>query len=77
MKLNDLYFNDLEIISAITLQYADDIECKLLIEKGEVLQEDFTKITYQLFCEYIKLKTDSSLLDLVNKKYLKIIEENF
>ncbi|WP_440868061.1 hypothetical protein [Staphylococcus shinii] len=48
-----------------------------MIEKGEVLQEDFTKITYQLFCEYIKLKTDSSLLDLVNKKYLKIIEENF
>ncbi|WP_436962802.1 hypothetical protein [Staphylococcus shinii] len=72
MKLKDLYFNDLEIISAITLQYADDIECKLLIEKGEVLQEDFTKITYQLFCEYIKLKADSSLLDLVNKKYLKL-----
>lgn len=72
MKLKDLYFNDLEIISAITLQYADDIECKLLIEKGEVLQEDFTKITYQLFCEYIKLKADYSLLDLVNKKYLKL-----
>ncbi|WP_432721593.1 hypothetical protein [Staphylococcus shinii] len=74
MKLKDLYFNDLEIISAITIQYADDIECKLLIEKGEVLQEDFTKITYQLFCEYIKLKADSSLLDLVNKKYLKLIK---
>lgn len=74
MKLKDLYFNDLEIISAITIQYADDIECKLLIEKGEVLQEDFTKITYQLFCEYIKLKVDSSLLDLVNKKYLKLIK---
>ncbi|WP_440862458.1 hypothetical protein [Staphylococcus shinii] len=74
MKLKDLYFNDLEIISAITLQYADDIECKLLIEKGEVLQEDFTKITYQLFCEYIKLKADSILLDLVNKKYLKLIK---
>lgn len=74
MKLKDLYFNDLEIISAITIQYADDIECKLLIEKGEVLQEDFTKITYQLFCEYIKLKADFSLLDLVNKKYLKLIK---
>lgn len=72
MKLKDLYFDDLEIITAITFQYQDDIEQQLLIDKDEVLQEDVAELVYELYEAYLKLTIKASLLDLVNKKYVSI-----
>jgi len=72
MKLKDLYFDDLEIITAITFQYQDDIETKLLDEKDEVLQEDVTSLVYEIYEAYLKLSIKASLLDLVNKKHISI-----
>lgn len=72
MKLKDLYFDDLEIITAITFQYQDDIEQQLLMDKNEVLQEDVAELVYELYEAYLKLTIKASLLDLVNKKYVSI-----
>lgn len=72
MKLKDLYFDDLEIITAITFQYQDDIETKLLDEKDEVLQEDVASLVYEIYEAYLKLSIKASLLDLVNKKHISI-----
>lgn len=72
MKLKDLYFDDLEIITAITFQYQDDIETKLLDEKDEVRQEDVASLVYELYEAYLKLSIKASLLDLVNKKHISI-----
>src|SRR5699024_1965362 len=72
MKLKDLYFDDLEIITAITFQYQDDIETKLLDEKDEVLQEDVASLVYEIYEDYLKLSIKASLLDLVNKKHISI-----
>lgn len=74
MKLKDLHFDDLEIITAITFQYQDDIEEKLLNEKNEVLQEDVEFLVYELYEAYLKLNIKVNLLDLVNKKYISINE---
>jgi len=72
MKLKDLYFDDLEIITAITFQYQDDIEQQLLMDKNEVLQEDVAELVYELYEAYLQLTIKASLLDLVNKKYVSI-----
>lgn len=43
MKLKDL-----EVITAVTFQYQDDIEEKSLNEKDEVLQEGVVRSVYEL-----------------------------
>lgn len=65
--------HDLELITAITIQYQADIEEFLLLKRGEVLQEDFATLVYEIFTGYIKLNTNRSLLDLINHKHLSIL----
>lgn len=70
-NINDIH--DLELITAITIQYQSDIEEFLLLKRDEVLQEDFAKVVYDIYTAYMKLNINRSLLDLINHKHLSIL----
>ncbi|MGJ7589354.1 hypothetical protein [Staphylococcus shinii] len=70
-NMSDIH--DLEIISAITIQYQADIEAYLLLNCDEVLQEDFAKVVNDIYTRYKNLNINHSLLDLINHKYLSIL----
>ncbi|MFF0676931.1 hypothetical protein ACFYSI_13515 [Staphylococcus xylosus] len=65
--------HDLELITAITIQYQADIEEFLLLKRDEVLQEDFAKVVYDIYTAYMNLNINRSLLDLINHKHLSIL----
>lgn len=71
MKIKDL--EDLEVVTAITLIYKNDIETRLLMDKEEVLQEDFAYLVYEIYVAYKDLKVKASLLDLINNKHIEIL----
>lgn len=70
-NINDIH--DLELITAITIQYQSDIEEFLLLKRDEVLQEDFAKVVYDIYTAYMNLNINRSLLDLINHKHLSIL----
>lgn len=70
-NINDIH--DLELITAITIQYQSDIEEFLLLKRDEVLQEDFAKVVYDIYIAYMNLNINRSLLDLINHKHLSIL----
>lgn len=70
-NINDIH--DLELITAITIQYQADIEEFLLLKSDEVLQEDFAMVVYDIYTAYMKLNIKRSLLDLINHKHLSIL----
>lgn len=70
-NINDIH--DLELITAITIQYQADIEEFLLLKRDEVLQEDFAMVVYDIYTAYMKLNIKRSLLDLINHKHLSIL----
>lgn len=61
----------LEIITAITLTYQDDIEGYLLEKDNEVLQSEFAMIVQSLYFAYLELEERKSLLDLINSKEIE------
>jgi archaeosine-15-forming tRNA-guanine transglycosylase len=67
MKLKDL-----EVITAVTFQYQDGIEEKLLNEKDEVLQEGVVRSVYELYETYLRLSIKDNLLSLANNKHIPI-----
>lgn len=74
MKIYELDIYDLEIVTAITINYQNDIEVYLLKDKEEILQEDFAEMVMCLFEVYKEDVSHNSMLDDVNKKIISIDE---
>lgn len=68
----DIY--DLEIITAITINYQNDIEVYLLEKHEEILQEDFGRMVGEIYQAYIDDVSRNSMLDDVNKKIISLDE---
>lgn len=64
---------ELEVLTAITTVYQNDIDVWLLKESEEILQEDFAEIVGRLYECYME-ETSHSLLDLINKKSIALDE---
>lgn len=74
MIYTKIHLHEMEVITAITQLYSDDIETYILSEDDEILQEDVASIVYALYKAYMELETKQSLLELVNQKTLSINE---
>ena len=68
----DIY--DLEIITAITINYQNDIEVYLLEKHEEILQEDFGRMVGEIYQAYVDDVSHNSMLDDVNKKIIPLDE---
>ena len=74
MSYAEIDLHEMEIITAITQVYGDDIETYILSEGDEVLQEEVASIVYALYKAYMELETKHSSLDLVNQKNISVNE---
>lgn len=74
MIYTKIHLHEMEVITAITQLYSDDIETYILSEDDEILQEDVASIVYALYKAYMELESKQSLLELVNQKTLSINE---
>ncbi|MGP5096306.1 hypothetical protein [Staphylococcus equorum] len=74
MIYTKIHLHEMEVITAITQVYSDDIETYILSEDDEILQEDVASIVYALYKAYMELESKQSLLELVNQKTLSINE---
>ncbi|WFG34126.1 hypothetical protein F10086_204 [Staphylococcus phage vB_SauM_JDF86] len=72
--MTKLNLETFEIITAITQEYAEDIESFILEEEDEVLQIDVAEIVMTLYHAYMEDDTNDSLLNLIGKKHIKINE---
>ena len=72
--MTKLNLQTFEIITAITQEYAEDIERYILEEEEEVLQIDVAEIVMALYHAYMEEDTNDSLLNLIGKKHIKINE---
>ena len=72
--MTNLNLETFEIITAITQEYAEDIESYILEEEDEVLQIDVAEIVMTLYHAYMEDDTNDSLLNLISKKNIKINE---
>lgn len=73
MKMKKFTLEELEVLTAITTVYQNDIDVWLLRENDEILQEDFAEIVGRLYDCYLE-ETSHSLLDLINKKTISLDE---
>ena len=74
MIYTKIHLHEMEVITAITQLYSDDIETYILSEDDEILQEDVASIVYALYKAYMELESKQSLLELVNQKTLSLNE---
>ncbi len=74
MKHTEIDLYSMEVITAISERYSQDIWIYLDNVKQEVLQEDIGKVVYGLYKAYMEDTTGNSLLDLINNKTISIKE---
>lgn len=72
--MTNLNLETLEIITAITTTYQEDIESWLLQEDGEILQIEFADLVMNLYFAYMEDETPQSLLSLIQNKHISIDE---
>lgn len=70
--MDNLNFNDLEIISKITSCYQKEIESYLMDKHKPINQENFSKCVYQLFNKYKNVQSTPNVLKLIEEKFISL-----
>lgn len=72
--MTKLNLDTFEVITSITTTYQEEIETYLLEEDDEILQIEVAEIVMSLYHAYMEDQTNDSLLNLINKKHIKLNE---